>query len=153
MRDSVWFYFRFPGTHVPGFPVPPLRGWSSGAIHFFPAIGRCYVSRGLAVWWPGGDAWLSTNELASTSRLYDSPLLGMPVKKPTRSVTRVWEKAVHTSLLHWWVENQLGLSVLVLYRGVVFDSYTAKGLALRRHTISKHAIVRPISDSEQAHAS
>jgi hypothetical protein len=27
--DSGLFHFRFPGTAVPGFLMPPLRGWSS----------------------------------------------------------------------------------------------------------------------------
>jgi hypothetical protein len=25
-----WFHFRLPGTSVPGFHMPPLRGWISG---------------------------------------------------------------------------------------------------------------------------
>jgi hypothetical protein len=24
-----------PGTHVPGFPLPPLRGWSKGELYCF----------------------------------------------------------------------------------------------------------------------
>ena len=28
LRDSVAFLIRPPGTSVPGFPMPPLRGWS-----------------------------------------------------------------------------------------------------------------------------
>src|SRR5579872_5197057 len=28
LRDS-WFSFEVPGTAVPGYPVPPLRGWGA----------------------------------------------------------------------------------------------------------------------------
>src|SRR6266851_9125500 len=28
-----------PGTYVPGFPVSPLRGWSSGVFHFLAVLG------------------------------------------------------------------------------------------------------------------
>jgi len=65
----------------------------------------------------------------------------------------VWEKAVHAGLLHRWIKNNLGLPVLVRHRIVVFDGYAAKGLVIRCQTVSKHAIVRTIRDSQQAHPS
>ena len=65
----------------------------------------------------------------------------------------MWEKAVHAGLLHRWIKNNLGLPVLVRHRIVVFDGYAAKGLALGGQTISKHAIVRTVRDSQQAHPS
>jgi len=65
----------------------------------------------------------------------------------------VWEKAVHADLLYRWIKNKLGLPVFVCNRVVVFDGYAAKGLALRCQTVSKHAIVRTIRDSQQAHPS
>ncbi len=63
------------------------------------------------------------------------------------------EKAVHAGFLHRWIENKLGFPVFVRNLVVVFDGYAAKGLALRSQTISKHAIVRSIRDSQQAHPS
>ena len=65
----------------------------------------------------------------------------------------MWEKAVHAGLLHGWIKNNLGLPVFVRHLVVVFDGYAAKGLTLRCQTISKHAIVRTIGDSQKAHAS
>ena len=65
----------------------------------------------------------------------------------------MWEKAVHADLLHRWIKNKLGLPVFMQHRVVVVDGYAAKGLALGRQTISKHAIVRTIRDSQQAHPS
>ena len=65
----------------------------------------------------------------------------------------MWEKAVHAGLLHRRIEDKLVLPVLVVYRVIVVNGYAAKGLALGRQTISKHAIVRSIRDSQQAHSS
>jgi len=65
----------------------------------------------------------------------------------------VWEKAVHACFLHRWIKNNLGFPVFVCHLVVVFDGYAAKGLALRRETVSKHPIVRTIRDSQQAHPS
>ncbi len=42
--------------------------------------------------------------------------------------------------------------VFVRHFVIVFDGYAAKGLTLRCQTISKHAIVRTIGDSQQAHS-
>ena len=77
----------------------------------------------------------------------------MPDEKPAGRIAGVWEKAVHAGLLRRWIKNKLGLPVFVPHRVVVFDGYAAKGLALGRQTISKHAIVRSIRDSQQAHPS
>ncbi len=65
----------------------------------------------------------------------------------------MWEKAVHAGLLHRWIKDKLGLPVFVRHHVVVVDGYAAKGLAVGRQTISKHAIVRSVDDSQQAHAS
>ncbi len=63
------------------------------------------------------------------------------------------EKVAHAGCLHRWVENKFGFPVFVRDLVVVFDGYAAKGLALRRQTISKHAIVRGKRDSQQAQPS
>ena len=63
------------------------------------------------------------------------------------------EKAVHAGLLHWWIKNKLGFPVFTRNRVVVFDGYAAEGLAFRGQTIAKHAVVRSIRDSQQAHPS
>ena len=65
----------------------------------------------------------------------------------------MWEKAVHASLLHRWIKDKLVLPVFMVHRVVVFDGYAAKGLALRRQTIAKHAVVCSIRDYQQAHPS
>ena len=65
----------------------------------------------------------------------------------------MWEKAVHADLLHRWIKNNLGLPVFVCNRVVVFDGYAAKRLVIRCQAVSKHAIVRTIRDSQQAHPS
>ena len=65
----------------------------------------------------------------------------------------MWEKAVHARLLHRWIKNNLCLPVFVCHLVVMFDGYAAKGLMLRCKTVSKHAIVRTIRDSQQAHPS
>jgi hypothetical protein len=57
---------------------------------------------------------------------------------------------VHAGRLHWRIKDKFGLPIFVLDRGVVFDGYATKRLAIRRHTISKNAIVCRISNSEQA---
>jgi hypothetical protein len=75
----------------------------------------------------------------------------MPDEKPAGRIARVWEKAVHAGLLHRWIKNNLGLPVFVRHFVIVFDGYAAKGLTLRCQTISKHAIVRTIGDSQKAH--
>ncbi len=77
----------------------------------------------------------------------------MPDEKPAGRIAGVWEKAVHAGLLHRRIENKLGLPVFVRHLVVVFDGYAAKGLALGCQTISKHAIVGSIGDSEQARRS
>ncbi len=61
----------------------------------------------------------------------------------------MWEKTVHAGLLHWWIENDLGLAVFVRYLVIVLDAHAAKGLVICGQTVSKHAIVRTIDDSEQ----
>ena len=63
----------------------------------------------------------------------------------------MWEKAVHAGLFHRWIKNNLGLPVFVCHFVVVFDGYAAKGLTLHCQTILKHAIVRTVGDSQQAH--
>jgi len=75
----------------------------------------------------------------------------MPDEKPAGRIAGVWEKAVHAGLLHRWIKNNLGLPVFVRHFVVVFDGHGAKGLALCRETVSKHAIVRTIRDSQQTH--
>ncbi len=65
----------------------------------------------------------------------------------------MWEKAVHAGFLYRWIENKFGFPVFVRNFVVVFDGYAPKGLAPRRQTISKHAIIRSIRDSQQAHPS
>ncbi len=65
----------------------------------------------------------------------------------------MWEKAVNAGFLHRWIENKLFFPVFVCDIVVVLDGYAAKGLALRRQTVSKHAIVRSIGDSQQAYPS
>ena len=60
---------------------------------------------------------------------------------------------MHAGFLHRRFENNFGLPVFVRHRIVVFDGYAAKGLALGCQTISKHAIVGSVSDSQQAHRS
>src|SRR6266849_7594407 len=35
-----------PGTYVPGFPMSPLRGWSSGVFHFLAVLGVATQTRG-----------------------------------------------------------------------------------------------------------
>jgi len=77
----------------------------------------------------------------------------MPDEKPAGRIAEVWEKAVHACFLHWWIKNNLGLPVFVRHLVVVFDRYAAKGLTLRGQTVSKHAIVRSIRYSQQAHPS
>jgi len=81
------------------------------------------------------------------------PLLSMADEKPAGRITGVWEKAVHAGHRHRWIKNNLGLPVFVRHHIVVFDADAAKGLALGRQTISKHAIVRGIRDSQQGHRS
>jgi hypothetical protein len=68
------------------------------------------------------------------------PLLSMADEKPAGRITGVWEKAVHAGHRHRWIKNNLGLPVFVRHHIVVFDADAAKGLALGRQTISKHAI-------------
>lgn len=62
----------------------------------------------------------------------------------------MWKKAVHASLLHGWIKNQLALPVFMQHCVVVFDSYTAKGLAFGCQTISKKTTVCTIDDCQQA---
>jgi len=39
VSDGTWFSWgRLPGTSVPGFHVPPLRGWSILEARFYPSI-------------------------------------------------------------------------------------------------------------------
>jgi hypothetical protein len=81
------------------------------------------------------------------------PLLSMPDEKPAGRITGVWKKAVHAGLRHRGIKNNLGLPVFVGHHIVVFDADAAKGLAISRQTISKHAVVRGIRDSQQGHRS
>ncbi len=62
----------------------------------------------------------------------------------------MWEKAVHAGRLHWRIKDKFGLPIFMLDRSVVFDLDATKRLAIRRHTISKNAIVCRISNSQQA---
>jgi len=64
----------------------------------------------------------------------------------------VWKKAVHASLLHGWIKNELALPVFMQHGVVVLDRYAAKGLPLGSQAISKNAEVRTVDDSQQAHA-
>jgi hypothetical protein len=89
------------------------------------------------------------SSISTGALLYVGPLLSMPDEKPAGRIAGVWKKAVHAGLLHRWIKNNLGLPVFVRHLVVVFDSYAAEGLALRRQTVSKHAIVRTIRDSQQ----
>jgi hypothetical protein len=84
--------------------------------------------------------------------LHVSPLLGVPAEKPAGRIPGVWKKAMHASLLHRWIKNELALPVFVQHCVVVFDGYAAKGLALGSQTISKNAIVRTIDDCQQTRA-
>ena len=38
-----------PGTYVPGFPMSPLRGWSSGVFHSLAVLWVCDTDSFLAV--------------------------------------------------------------------------------------------------------
>jgi hypothetical protein len=87
------------------------------------------------------------------SRLYIGLLLSVPDEKPAGTIPVMWEKTVHAGLLHWWIENDLGLAVFVRYLVIVLDAHAAKGLVICGQTVSKHAIVRTIQDSEQTQSS
>ncbi len=75
--------------------------------------------------------------------------LGMAGEKPAGRIAGVWEQAVYAGLLHRRIENDFGFPVLVRDLVVVFDGYTAKGLALGRQTIAKNTVVRGIGDCKQ----
>lgn len=59
------------------------------------------------------------------------------------------EEAVHAGFLHRRIKNKLGFPVFVSHLVIVFDSYSAKGLAPCGQTISKHAKVGTVCDSQQ----
>jgi hypothetical protein len=83
------------------------------------------------------------------SRLYIGPLLSVPDEKPAGTIPVMWEKTVHAGLLHWWIENDLGLPVFVRHLVIVLDAHAAKGLVICGQTVSKHAIVRTIRDCQK----
>src|SRR5208337_2729070 len=93
------------------------------------------------------------SSISTGALLYVGPLLSMPDEKPAGRIAGVWEKAVHAGLLDRWIKDKLVLPVLVVYRVIVVNGHAAKGLALGRQTISKHARVRSVGDSQQAHPS
>jgi hypothetical protein len=81
--------------------------------------------------------------------LYVGLALGMACEKPAGRIAGVREKAVDAGLLYRWIENNFGLPVLVSHLVVVFDGYSAKGLAPGCKTVAKNAEVGGIGDSKQ----
>ena len=43
LRDSVWWVCS-PGTYVPGFHIPPLRGWGT------ERLGKCWMRIARDLW-------------------------------------------------------------------------------------------------------
>jgi hypothetical protein len=87
------------------------------------------------------------------SRLYIGLLFSVPDEKPAGTIPVMREKTVHAGLLHWRIENDLGLPVFVCYLVIVLDAHAAKGLVICAQTVSKHAIVRAIRDCQKTQPS